>query len=162
MKIENMSIREIIAISALRKGGIGLAFLFLMAFSLPASAQLSITRYTIDGGGGTSENGTSKITGTIGQPITGVASGGNSRISGGFWPGAGETSNPTPTPTPTMSGSTPTPTEFDLDIGGGGPDGSIDAKDLLEFLSLREELELDPQALYQFLEYWKDNYPPNN
>lgn len=144
------------------KRGIWMAFLLLV--SSTASAQLSITRYTIDGGGGTSENGTSKITGTIGQPFTGVASGGNSQISGGFWPGVVGTSNPTPTPTPTESGSTPTPTptEFDFDIGGGSPDGMIDARDLLEFLSLLEELELDPQSLYQFLKYWQDNYPPAN
>jgi hypothetical protein len=56
----------------------------------PAHAQLSISWYTIDGGGGTSTGGAFTLTGTIGQPDAGAAlTAGGFSLSGGFWTGAG-------------------------------------------------------------------------
>ena len=59
----------------------------VLALALPASAQSSyaIDWHTIDGGGGTSTGGVFAISGTIGQPDAGAASGGGFSISGGFW-----------------------------------------------------------------------------
>ena len=54
-----------------------------------AQAQFSIDWYTIDGGGGTSTGGSFTLTGTIGQPDAGAASGGTFACAGGFWGGAG-------------------------------------------------------------------------
>jgi hypothetical protein len=52
------------------------------------SAQLSISRFTIDGGGGTrSTGGTFAVGGTIGQPDAGWLSGSSFTLSGGFWSG---------------------------------------------------------------------------
>ncbi|MEZ5303413.1 MAG: hypothetical protein R3F11_22645 [Verrucomicrobiales bacterium] len=48
-----------------------LALLSLAVLALgaaPASAQLAIGAYTVDGGGGTSSGGSFAVTGTIGQP----------------------------------------------------------------------------------------------
>jgi FlgD Ig-like domain len=57
-----------------------------------ASAQLSISRFTIDGGGGTrSTGGTFALGGTIGQPDAGRLSGSSFTLSGGFWSGGGGT-----------------------------------------------------------------------
>lgn len=53
-----------------------------------AFAQLTITRFTIDGGGGTSSvGGTFALGGTIGQPDAGRLSGASFTLSGGFWAG---------------------------------------------------------------------------
>lgn len=55
-----------------------------------ARGELSIPRYTIDGGGGTSAAGSLSLTGTIGQPDASEAlSGGTLQIVGGFWAGIG-------------------------------------------------------------------------
>lgn len=57
-----------------------------------ASAQLSVSRFTIDGGGGTrSLGGTFALGGTIGQPDAGRLSGSTFTLSGGFWAGGGGT-----------------------------------------------------------------------
>jgi hypothetical protein len=45
----------------------------------------AIDWYTIDGGGGESAGGDYTLTGTAGQPDTGVLSGGDYAIDGGFW-----------------------------------------------------------------------------
>ena len=42
---------------------------------------------TIDGGGGTSNGGQYRLTGTIGQPDAGNLAGGQYEVLGGFWPG---------------------------------------------------------------------------
>ena len=52
-----------------------------------ASAQLAIDWFTIDGGGGTSTNGSYVLSGTIGQADAGAATGSGYSIAGGFWPG---------------------------------------------------------------------------
>lgn len=55
-----------------------------------ASAQLDISRFTIDGGGGThSTGGNFAVGGTIGQPDAGRLSGSSFTLRGGFWSGGG-------------------------------------------------------------------------
>ena len=53
--------------------------------NVPPAPNLSIGWFTIDGGGGTSTNGTLAVSGTIGQPDAGKLSGGTLAIKGGFW-----------------------------------------------------------------------------
>lgn len=57
---------------------------------VPASSGGSYTLdwSTIDGGGGTSSNGSLALSGTLGQPDAGMSSGGAYTVSGGFWAGA--------------------------------------------------------------------------
>jgi hypothetical protein len=56
----------------------------------PASAQFTVVRFTIDGGGTTqSSGGTFALGGTVGQPDAGRLSGGSFTLSGGFWSGGG-------------------------------------------------------------------------
>ncbi len=53
-----------------------------------ASAQFSVSRFTIDGGGGTrSTGGNFAVGGTIGQPDAGRLSGSSFTLHGGFWSG---------------------------------------------------------------------------
>jgi len=63
----------------------------LLLFTVPAFSQgagpYTISRYTIDGGGGTSSGGTYKLFGTIGQPDADWSSGGEYELLGGFQPG---------------------------------------------------------------------------
>jgi hypothetical protein len=56
-----------------------------------AAASYDLSWWTVDGGGGTSTGGNLELTGTIGQPDTGTASGGTFTVNGGFWgaPGSG-------------------------------------------------------------------------
>ncbi len=55
-----------------------------------ASAQFSISRFTVDGGGGAgSSGGFYALSGTIGQPDAGRLSGANFTLNGGFWMGGG-------------------------------------------------------------------------
>ena len=62
------------------------AALLLPAYA--ANAQLSISWYTIDGGGGTSTGGSFTLRGTIGQhDAAAPLSGGSFTLSPGFWPG---------------------------------------------------------------------------
>ena len=72
------------AISKLRNW-IVLSTLLLMPRH-PAFAQYSIDWYKIAGGGSTSTGGVYSVSGTIGQPeASGVMSGGNYSLTGGFW-----------------------------------------------------------------------------
>jgi hypothetical protein len=52
------------------------------------AAEYEIGWQTIDGGGGTSSGGPYSLTGTIGQPDTGVSSAGVYVNSAGYWPGS--------------------------------------------------------------------------
>lgn len=67
------------------------AFFTLLAGSLifvtsPASAQLTIGRWTVDGGGSPpAQGGGYQVYGTIGQPDAGVLTGGAYTLGGGFW-----------------------------------------------------------------------------
>jgi len=176
MKNERAITTEIQKHSKGLRRGKWFVFLLLAVVSSIASAQSSITRYTINGGGGVSQVGTKRISGTIGQPDAGNLSAGNVQISGGFWPGNVSSLTPTPTetslPTPsltrtameteTQTGATPTPTrtEFDFDIGADFPDGFIDVKDLIALISKLRELGIDPQILFKLNLYWQGEYPP--
>ena len=60
-------------------------FVLLLVSSLPATAQLQIDWFTIDGGGGQSSGGAYTLNGTIGQPDAATSSGGSYTLHGGFW-----------------------------------------------------------------------------
>ena len=69
-----------------------IAILFIgMALSMTTHAQtgdnFTLTWSTLDGGGGTSAGGAYSMSGTVGQPDAGLASGGLFTLEGGFWPG---------------------------------------------------------------------------
>ncbi len=54
---------------------------------ITAYGDFSISRYTIDGGGGTSTGGQYTLTGTIAQHDAAYSSGDDYELLGGFWPG---------------------------------------------------------------------------
>lgn len=85
------------------------------------STNLSIGRFSIDGGGGTSSNGTLAVRGAIGQPDAGLLSDSRFTIKGGFWAVTAVQTTGAPlltiilTPTNTVKVSWPSPsTGFDL------------------------------------------------
>jgi hypothetical protein len=87
----------------------------LLVICSMASAETSLTRYTIGGGGGIMHNSTKTVAGTIGQPFSGETSGVKYQISGGFWPEVEEPLVDTPTPTVTSTETElPTPTETEI------------------------------------------------
>jgi hypothetical protein len=158
------------------------AFAFFLS-QVETPAQPKITRFTIDGGGGTSQGGSSSISGTIGQPDAGRLSGGDYQIRGGFWIGAGggapatetptstnipATPTSTPTPTPTSVSSTPTntptakPAPSGLDVKPEVLDQYIDALDLVEWLERNKATppQGSPDILLEFALYWQGEYPP--
>lgn len=61
-----------------------LAFFLALAAGTTASAQ-HIPRYTIDGGGGSSQSGSFVLRGSVGQPDAGRASAPGYVLRGGFW-----------------------------------------------------------------------------
>lgn len=76
-----------------------------------SGGQFDLSRNVIAGGGGTSNGGSFKLEGTVGQSVAGTTSvGGSYSGTGGFWqPASGVLPTPTPTPTPSPT-PTPTPT----------------------------------------------------
>ncbi len=52
-----------------------------------SGGQYDLSWNTINGGGGTSNDGQYIVSGTIGQADAGVMSGGDYELLGGFWPG---------------------------------------------------------------------------
>jgi hypothetical protein len=62
-----------------------LALAATLLLAAPAAAEYRIDWYTIDSGGGTSSGGSYQLSGTIGQPDAGRASGGDFELVGGFW-----------------------------------------------------------------------------
>ena len=52
------------------------------------AGELTLNWWTIDAGGGTANGGTLQLSATTGQPDTGVLTGANLTLSGGFWPAA--------------------------------------------------------------------------
>jgi len=62
-------------------------FTVLLVFVSRGFCDYQIIWSTIDGGGGTSDGGQYKLTGTIGQPDAGYSEGGYYEVLGGFWPG---------------------------------------------------------------------------
>jgi hypothetical protein len=75
--------------TAVRRLGATLTAAFLTCAAGAASAELRVSRFTIDGGGGRSSGGTFSLGGTIGQPDAGLLSGSSFTLSGGFWFGGG-------------------------------------------------------------------------
>jgi len=59
----------------------------VLAAEPPSGGDFTITKSTIDAGGGVSEGGGFKITGTIGQhdATAGTSAGGEFKLAGGFW-----------------------------------------------------------------------------
>ncbi len=51
------------------------------------AASFSIPWWTVDNGGGTSQGGPYRLSGTIGQPDAGSSSGGSYVLESGFWSG---------------------------------------------------------------------------
>lgn len=150
-----------------------LSFLTIpMGFAHPGFGQTEVSRFTLDGGGGASEAGNKRITGTIGQPEAGVLEGGASRISGGFWPGAvlsGPPPTPTATPTETLTPTatpsftptlTPTPIGIYFDVKPNPLDGFIDARDLIEWVDRTRGSNGDLDVLFGFSVQWRRDYPP--
>jgi len=64
----------------------GIVMIIVGLFSTVVAAEYEIPWYTIDGGGRTSTGGPYSLTGTIGQPDTGVSSAGMVVNSAGFFP----------------------------------------------------------------------------
>jgi hypothetical protein len=54
------------------------------------AASFSIPWWTVDNGGGASQGGTYRLSGTIGQPDAGSSSGGSFTLDSGFWSGTFE------------------------------------------------------------------------
>lgn len=57
------------------------------AFAQASGGGYTISKSVFGGGGGTSTNGTTQITGTVGQRATGVSSNGTTSVASGFWIG---------------------------------------------------------------------------
>lgn len=73
-----------------RRRGVALTLALLICPAGAASADFGISRFTIDGGGGTrSTGGSFAVGGTIGQPDAGRLSGSGFALNGGFWFGGG-------------------------------------------------------------------------
>lgn len=54
---------------------------------IAAGEGTAVVRWTVDGGGGSSQGGVYVLTGTAGQADAGVMSNGDFRLVGGFWGG---------------------------------------------------------------------------
>lgn len=98
-------------------------------FASAAHAQLSISWYTIDGGGGTSTGGAFTLNGTIGQPDAGTLSAGAFTLAGGFWS--------------VPEGGPACPADVDDGSQTGTPDGAVTIEDLVYFLIAFEDGNLD-------------------
>ena len=61
--------------------------LWLVAVALAQSGGYDLSWWTVDGGGGTLEDGTYTLRGTIGQPDAAVWQGDKYTLAGGFWGG---------------------------------------------------------------------------
>jgi hypothetical protein len=60
--------------------------LLCCGYAAPGTAEQQLTRWTVDGGGGTSGSARYRLTGTIGQPdAIPLLYGGAYRLGGGFW-----------------------------------------------------------------------------
>lgn len=152
--------------------------LWFIAFTLiatPTLAQFEVTRHTVDGGGGSSEGGVFRVSGTVGQPDAGDLSGGGYQLTGGFWGRTLDSTVPTetpteitetetPTPTGTAGGETPTasPPGIYFDVKPDPLDDFIDARDLIEWVSRTKSPPGTPDVLFELSTYWQSAYPPSN
>ena len=80
----------------------------ILAAPQDPSAGFSIPWWTVDSGGGASQGGSYRLSGSAGQADAGVLAGGVYTLTGGFW-NAEELPTPTNTPMPTAT-NTPIPT----------------------------------------------------
>jgi hypothetical protein len=76
--------------------GIGAVFLLVLvlgtaAYAVSPSGGLSIPWWTADSGTCSSSGGSFRLSGTVGQPDAGTASGGSYNLHGGFMGTGGET-----------------------------------------------------------------------
>lgn len=64
-----------------------LSLLSTLALAQPSGGSYTITKSTIDNGGGLSAGGAYTLTGTVGQPDASLQalSGGQYKLTGGFW-----------------------------------------------------------------------------
>ncbi len=146
--------------------GTVICFIAVAAEGLP-----QITRFAIDGGGGTSQGDETSISGTIGQPDAGKLTGGGYQIRGGFWVGATgpKPTSETPTPTVTATGmaatptktSTPKPVPSGLDVKPDQLDQFIDALDLIEWVNRTKVTppQANPNIFMEISLYWQGVYP---
>lgn len=100
-------------------------FVVVVALVSSVDAEYDLSRYMIDGGGGTSSGGNYTLTGTIGQYDAAYSQAGDYEILGGFWPGElpCSTNNPpvaSPSATP-ASGTAPLNVQFTANASD--PDG---------------------------------------
>jgi hypothetical protein len=65
----------------------GLSLLSTLALAQPSGGSYTLTKSTIDGGGGLSAGGAYTLNGTVGQPDASlqVHTGGPYQLRGGFW-----------------------------------------------------------------------------
>lgn len=56
-----------------------------LALGASAHGQLAVSSSVVAGGGGTSSGGPFTVSGTIGQPVVGLSSGGTLVVASGFW-----------------------------------------------------------------------------
>jgi hypothetical protein len=78
------STRNVILAACLALAG---ALVFVPSASLQQGGPYTLNPSVIAGGGGTSTNGNTNISGTIGQGILGTSTGGSFSLNGGFWQG---------------------------------------------------------------------------
>ena len=64
-----------------------LSIFLLLSLTAIGYGDYSISRHTIDGGGGTSSGGAYTLAGTIGQPDAAYSYSDDCELLGGFWPG---------------------------------------------------------------------------
>src|SRR6267143_796503 len=76
------STRNVIVAACLALAG---ALVFAPSASLQQGGPYILNPSVIAGGGGTSTNGSTNITGTIGQGILGTSTGGSFSLNAGFW-----------------------------------------------------------------------------
>jgi hypothetical protein len=136
------------------------AILLSVSFDIrTASAQPTIQRPTAAAGGGATLGGSFLVTGTIGQAITGTASGGVYQARLGFWPGGSAGPVAVADPPPTVSWSfrldpaTPNPlstsTRIAFEIPAQAPVSLsiFDAGGRLVRVLVRETLEPGPHRV---------------
>lgn len=67
---------------------IALAMLLILASIVSADGVPTIDWWVVGGGGGSADAGSYRLSGTVGQPIAGIASGSTRQLCAGFWCGA--------------------------------------------------------------------------
>jgi hypothetical protein len=106
--------------------------------------DFEVTKFTLDGGGGTSSDGPYVLSGLIGQPDAGQMTGGSFALSGGFFSGQ---ANSPPCPGDTTGDGTVNVEDLVAVITAWGPaapgapedtngDGSVNVTDLVSVITL--------------------------